>query len=269
MSRWFRMYDDVVDDPKVQRLPADLFRAWINLLCIACKNGGILPSADDIAFTLRMPSTSVSKILGKLIAAELIDETETGFEPHNWSGRQHKNDVSTERVKRFRKRNKKPDETVSRNAPEADTDTEADVARDAIVSLRTALTRAFEAANSPSVPDTSRAAVWISQGYRPDLCIAVVSEGLSRKKSISSLSYFDNAIREAHQKVAPPTAPPPPTVLVADEIRWKARLDELRAGSPWRDQWGEPIGAAGCLCPKHLADEFVSWCRARKIEVAA
>lgn len=56
----------------------------------------------------------------------LVDQIGEKTEPHNWNGRQFQNDVSTERVKRFRERQKKPHETVSRNAPDTEqtTDTE-------------------------------------------------------------------------------------------------------------------------------------------------
>ena len=54
MSRWFRYYDEALDDPKVQRLSGDLFKVWVNLLSLASKNDGKLPSADDISFRLRI-----------------------------------------------------------------------------------------------------------------------------------------------------------------------------------------------------------------------
>ena len=53
MNRWFRLYDAVLDDPKVQRLPDRIFKAWINLLCLASRHGGTLPPVDDVAFALR------------------------------------------------------------------------------------------------------------------------------------------------------------------------------------------------------------------------
>jgi len=31
--RWFRFYAESVNDPKVQRLPAHLFKTWVNILC--------------------------------------------------------------------------------------------------------------------------------------------------------------------------------------------------------------------------------------------
>ena len=50
MTRWFRVYNDVVDDPKVQRLSNTLFKVLINLWCLASANDGVLPPIDEIAF---------------------------------------------------------------------------------------------------------------------------------------------------------------------------------------------------------------------------
>ncbi len=43
MTRWFRVYEDLVDDPKVQRLDPSCFKALINLWCLASANGGSWP----------------------------------------------------------------------------------------------------------------------------------------------------------------------------------------------------------------------------------
>lgn len=102
MSRWFRFYDEVVNDPKVQRLPGEVFKAWVNLLCIASSNGGSLPPIPDVAFSLRKSEQETSELLGSLQSLGLLDETDGGIIPHNWKNRQFKSDVSTERVKRFR-----------------------------------------------------------------------------------------------------------------------------------------------------------------------
>jgi hypothetical protein len=122
LSRWFRVHDDMVDDPKVQRLGPDLFKALVNLWCLASQNNGRLPPVEDIAFKLRVPAPRVAKILEELQKCNLIDVTADGMEPHNWSARQYKSDVSTERVKRFRKRH----ETVSETPPETEADTETE-----------------------------------------------------------------------------------------------------------------------------------------------
>jgi hypothetical protein len=105
MSRWFRMYDDLVHDRKVQDLSPAAFKGWINILCIASKGAGVLPDIKDIAFALRLPIPKASSLVQDLVAAGLIDEQPNGkLSPHNWEIRQHKADVSTERVKAFRER---------------------------------------------------------------------------------------------------------------------------------------------------------------------
>jgi DNA-binding transcriptional ArsR family regulator len=120
MSRWFRVYDDLVDDPKVQRLSGEMVKSLLNLWCLASQNDGTLPAADDIAFKLRMTPTKVAKLLSVLGECGLIDSDETGLRPHNWSGRQYKSDVSNERVKRFRERKCNVTSTVTATPPETE-----------------------------------------------------------------------------------------------------------------------------------------------------
>jgi hypothetical protein len=126
-GRWFRFYDAVLDDPKVQRLSDPLFRAWVNLMCLASRSGGqFSDNIDEIGFALRVSPAQASKLIEGLIKAGLLEHIDERFEPHNWNERQFKSDVSTERVKRFRQRSTKRTETVSETPPEAETDTEAD-----------------------------------------------------------------------------------------------------------------------------------------------
>ena len=87
--KWFRFYTEVLDDPKVQRLSPHLFKAWVNLLCIASKGDGKLPSYDDLAFMLRMSVQDVASHVDDLILAGLIDlDGKGGRRPHNWEVRQ-------------------------------------------------------------------------------------------------------------------------------------------------------------------------------------
>lgn len=119
-GRWFRVYDGLLDDPKVQRLPAELFRYLVNLWCLASRHNGELPELNDIGFALRISPDQAAQLLSQLGEAGLIDEGENGPIPHNWNARQFKSDVSTERVRQFRKRH----ETVSGTANETPPDTE-------------------------------------------------------------------------------------------------------------------------------------------------
>lgn len=126
-NRWFRMYDEILEDPKVQKLPDDLFKAWVNCLALASRHGGTLPSVPDIAFAFRMPENAVITLLDRLSNATLIDRVNGGpngwrYAPHSWAKRQYKSDTSTPRVKRFREKKGALHET----APEAEADTDTD-----------------------------------------------------------------------------------------------------------------------------------------------
>lgn len=105
---WIRLYTEVPNDPKVQRLPAELFKFWINCLCLAGSNHGTLPPDEDVAFILRISTDRVTSFISKLVEAGLIDWLDdTCYFPHNWNSRQFNNDVSTGRVRDYRKRVKK------------------------------------------------------------------------------------------------------------------------------------------------------------------
>lgn len=119
--KWFRFYTEALHDPKVQRLSPVLFKAWVNLLCLASQeeNDGLLPSVEDIAFTLRIKPSEAESILTQLARAGLIDRADeaspvrdgaaTGplagrYRPHNWTERQRKSDDVAARVKAYRER---------------------------------------------------------------------------------------------------------------------------------------------------------------------
>lgn len=104
MSRWFRFYDDAINDPKILKLSDKLHRIWIGILCVASKNDGQLPPIYDIALMIRMKPEKLGDAIRSLIDAGLIDEEGSILSPHNWDKRQFKSDVSNERVKRYRER---------------------------------------------------------------------------------------------------------------------------------------------------------------------
>ena len=103
-GRWFRFYASAVDDPKIQTLPDPLFRRWINLLCLASKADGVIPSGKQLSFGLRLSDALTKKRLDTLIALGLIDRTELGLSPHNWGERQFQSDSSAARMRALRSR---------------------------------------------------------------------------------------------------------------------------------------------------------------------
>jgi hypothetical protein len=129
MSRWFRFYDDTLNDPKVQRLPGDLFKSWVNLLCLASNSDGEIKSLADAAFALRLPEAKAAVIVASLAAKGLLDSVEGGyFAPHNWNGRQYKSDVTdptaADRMQRYRNRKRNADRNDTVTDTPLRTDTE-------------------------------------------------------------------------------------------------------------------------------------------------
>lgn len=127
MTTWFRFYNEALDDPKVQKLEPFYFKAWVNLLCLASRNNGKIPSIENTAFALRLASKDTETVIERLLIAGLIERFNGGlngyhYEIHSWRKRQYISDTSTERVKRFRERSKKVTET----RPDTDTDTDTE-----------------------------------------------------------------------------------------------------------------------------------------------
>lgn len=143
---WFRFYAETLSDPKVQRLSPELFKAWVNLLCLASQNDGSLPSVDDIAFHLRLSASQAAQQLDDLVLAGLIDIMPDGaLQPHNWHVRQYASDSSTERVRKHREKracnvsrngagnvsgnvSRNVATAVSETPPDTETDTDTDPA---------------------------------------------------------------------------------------------------------------------------------------------
>lgn len=105
--KWFRFYAEVLHDPKVQKLPPQLFKDWVNVLCLAAQNEGSIPAnMDDMAFSMRLSRERVSRIIADLQRYGLIDVTENHISPHNWEERQFKSDSSADRMRKLRERKK-------------------------------------------------------------------------------------------------------------------------------------------------------------------
>lgn len=116
--KWFRFYSEVLHDSKVQTLSPELFRAWVNLLCLANEgtDRGRLPELKQIAFALRVKDEKAAQLVGQLTACGLIDADEqSGNRPHNWDKRQRDSDDVKTRVREHRKRKatvSKPDDVT-------------------------------------------------------------------------------------------------------------------------------------------------------------
>lgn len=122
MSRWWRAYEEAVDDPKLIALTDEQHRFWFNILCIFSAFGGSLPPVSVLKIKMRMQERKVERLLADLIGMGLLDDDNGLITPHNWSGRQYKSDTSTQRVKRFRNAKRNVSGNVSETPPETETE---------------------------------------------------------------------------------------------------------------------------------------------------
>ena len=103
--KWFRFYSEALDDPKVQRLGGDTFKAWVNMLCLANRGDvrGELPPVPDIAFALRMSEAEAERVTAELCQRGLIDDCNGLMVIHGFANRQPDSDTPTAAAERKRK----------------------------------------------------------------------------------------------------------------------------------------------------------------------
>lgn len=239
MSQWFRFYGDALNNPKVQKLPGDLFKTWVNILCVASQNDGALPAISDLAFLLRVKETALQTDIRSLIDARLIDEDETGLHPHKWEERQFKSDVSKERVKRHRERQRNVTGTVTVTPPEqiqSRTETEQ-TPRGELDEIEDRCREAAGLENdpSPSLLDISPIVGLTRKGYDLSADILPVLRTFKGKgKPAKSWRYFVPAIEESkakNQAIKPNERDKPGepvTWLSMDDPLWKGVAERYR-----------------------------------------
>lgn len=104
-NQWFRFYNTALNNPKVQKLSGDLFKTWINILCVTSQCDGI-PNVTELSFYLRVTESECQIAVDELIKAGLLHAAKEGFIPHDWEEMQYKSDTSSDRTKRWRDRHK-------------------------------------------------------------------------------------------------------------------------------------------------------------------
>lgn len=248
MNHWFRLYNTLVDDPKVQQLPEALFKALINVWCIASQNDGVLPSNANIAYKLRVKPEKAAEYVTKLVSAGLVDNVDGTFVPHNWDSRQFQSDSSTERVKRHRNKKRNVSGNVSVNEHETAIETDrAEKTKSELEKIDVA-----EDAREPLVSDAARdladellviaghelrfvppgwcgAAMrvhtWLAGGWPREIIVSATRSAAAKKYGApaNSVQFFEKAIAE---EVARQSAPLPQV-----EVRQPEKLKVTKNGS--------------------------------------
>jgi len=128
--KWFRMWNDIIDDPKcnVSNMPYETFHLFVSLMAYASEleKNGFIHNEDDPAWRLRISNEKLKKHLKILINLEIITQDKNGISFKNWNKRQFSSDKSTDRVKRFRNGKRNVSETVNETPPETDTETDTE-----------------------------------------------------------------------------------------------------------------------------------------------
>jgi len=223
MSNWVRLWEDMPNDPKwrviakrAKRPIAEVLAVFVHMMTNAgqAANRGALEgwNDEDVGAALDMEPCDVAAIREAMQGKTLDGDKLSG-----WEKRQPKReDGGAERAKAWRENKKadrtQPNATERTETPREDTDTDTDAfsnekaARAGEAEFRSQIAGCFTAAGRLP-PDTGKAVVWLANGYKPEICIAVTREVLARKPG-ASLAYIEPAIRQAHEAPKPSTGPP-------------------------------------------------------------
>ncbi len=125
---WFRVYHDIIDDPKILELPRAERWHVVELLSVASTQTvrGTLPDCKKLAIHLRIHKNRAQAIVDKFIRLGFIDvnhDTKT-MKIHGWEKRQFKSDDVSARSAASMQRSRERRVNVHVNEPDTDTDTE-------------------------------------------------------------------------------------------------------------------------------------------------
>ncbi len=109
---WIRLYTDAPFNAKLMRLPDHLHRFLMHCWCLTGSSPDeCLPTADDIALRLHIEPEICQAYIDHLIRQNLLIRRRGSgkITPKDWDTRQFLSDSSTDRVRKFRETQKKPD----------------------------------------------------------------------------------------------------------------------------------------------------------------
>lgn len=132
---WIKLYYEVLDDPKMGRLPDHVYRRAIEMFLMAGNegNGGYLPSVQDMAWRLHTTDEDITACLETLATVNIVTETPDGWLVTHFSDRQDAAS-NAERQAEYRKRKQKAtyygDEPHNEGVTKRNTDIDKDIDKD-------------------------------------------------------------------------------------------------------------------------------------------
>ena len=115
---WIRLYTQLTESAKIQRLPDHLFRFLVNCWCLCgASDAEVLPSVQTIAWRLRVDEKLCEVYVEKLIEIGMLDRSDEGIlTPHDWDEHQFMSDNSTERTRKCRENKMKRSGNVAKSS---------------------------------------------------------------------------------------------------------------------------------------------------------
>lgn len=106
---WLRLWHGFLDNPKIQdqtRVTEVLRARYVNLLLVALRagNAGVLPSLEQVAFSMRFDLKTTQETLNELVKAGLVEKNENSYCIHDWEYWQCTQTASAVKQKRYRER---------------------------------------------------------------------------------------------------------------------------------------------------------------------
>lgn len=147
---------------------------------------------------------------------------------------------------------------------------EGQKARSAELEFRLQLVDVYRDAGCQQTPDGGHVAIWLARGHNPQICLAVVREGLRAKNGrFLPPKYFDQQIADAHvapvARASPRSSPTSGTPEKSEQLAtgdavWRLRIEDFCRTKTWKHfQFSPEPGHPGCVIPAHILDEFRDW----------
>ena len=104
--QWIKIYHEILDDPKMGRMNDHLWRRTIEIFLIAGKveKNGILPTVEDMAWTLRTTVDDINTCLDEMEKLGIISKVGDEIIVTHYAERQSTNLTGAERTKRYREK---------------------------------------------------------------------------------------------------------------------------------------------------------------------
>ena len=264
MSLWFRFYVESLNDPKVLRLSDSMFRAWVNLLCVAKMGDGSI-SREDVSIHLRTSEKGAAAVIDYLIERNLLEDRGEFLTPHNWDSRQYKSDVTdptaATRQQRYRNNKRNANRNDDRNASVTVTATRAETEQNRTESEQIHA-KFLEIAKTDSEDPTLYGSLYgiqalLSAGYSSETILAGAASAMRGKDKPPNWAYFSKVIQSENERRAAPAKPErgafvPTKPVDPDE---KAIAFFKKVGR-WHHAYGPEPGSPGCRASPDLLAKY-------------